>query len=162
MPGGRYDSVLLICPREDVFLCWTLISSTPLWKTLLINLAKPCKTYRGLCYTLATWYIGIETYNRPWGIAVAPKKTSKRALCSRHPFVATLQKSAREKRPEFFISDMPSTFDYLKKKKQNRAFLFRYIINPHPTHNSNATRKTGCLYWNWGILLCLAAYVIFK
>lgn len=43
-----------------------------LWKTLLINLAKPCKTYRGPgCVDIywATWYIGIETYNRPRGIA---------------------------------------------------------------------------------------------
>lgn len=47
-------------------------------KTLLINLAKPCKTYRGelqrgLGNTLGTWYIGIETYNRPWGIAALKK-----------------------------------------------------------------------------------------
>lgn len=46
-PVCRYDSsVELICPRKDVFLWWAVIASNVLWKTLLINLAKPCKTYR--------------------------------------------------------------------------------------------------------------------
>lgn len=37
--------------------------------------------------TAATWYIGIETYNRPWGISAASKKK-----VGAYPFVASLQK----------------------------------------------------------------------
>lgn len=113
----------LICPREKTSSYGE--RTTPL--SLLHRSERHCslillnhaKLIGGLCYTLATWYIGIETYNRPWGIAAALKKVLN-APHSHQPFVASLQKSAREKWHEYFIGDMLESFDYLLFKKRNK------------------------------------------
>lgn len=123
---------------------------------ILLNHAK---LIGGLCYTLATWYIGIETYNRPWGIAAAPPK--KKLLNGarsrrRHPFVASLQKSAREKRPEYFIRDMLSSSDYLPEKVKGLTDHVSLFAFPIRTHNPASTNPEYPETQSWALFSALS------